>query len=585
MRARKRASGLAGEGHPGAGARARDALRRRLAHLMVGRLVLCVAILGVALLVTAQHGGEEAERGERGLYATLVLAFAATMGYAALLGRVRRVRAFGAAQVATDLAVATALVHFTGGVESIFAFLYVPITVYAALLLGRSGAYGASAAAALGYGLVAVLPRASWMPIGTSGAVPVELALLGVHAGALLLVALLASALSHERDRAGHALDERTRALRHLQRLHERTVESLTSGLLTTDSDGRITSFNPEAERITGRSAGEALGLALGEVIPGAPDVLQEGAAATGRGDRTRLRLRFQGPAGDDIHLGIAGSVLRSAEGEPAGHVVIFQDVTKVVEMEAELRRQERLAAVGSLSAHLAHEIRNPLAAISGSIQVLEGSLGGDGRDDETRRLLGIAVREADRLNQLITDFLQYARPAPGQAVPVAIAAVAAEVLEMFDSVCPETVVVTREIPSALCVLAEEGPLRQVLWNLFLNAVQAMPDGGSLHVAAAEVPAQAPAAGGRIPPEEGERWVEIEVADTGTGIPEEVLDRIFDPFFTTKKDGTGLGLATVHRVVEASAGHLAVESAVGRGTRFRIRLPRADRVSPPGQRT
>jgi two-component system sensor histidine kinase PilS (NtrC family) len=557
--------------------RAREALRRRLAHLMVGRLALCVAILGVALLVTAQDGGEEAARSGRGLYGTVVLAFAATIAYGALLGRVRRVRAFGAAQVATDLAVATALVHFTGGVESIFAFLYIPITVYAALLLGRPGAYAASALAGLSYATLALLPRVGWLvPAAPPGADPVQLALLGVHAGALLLVALLASALSHERDRAGHALDERTRALRHLQRLHERTVESLTSGLLTTDSEGRITSFNPEAERITGRSAGTALGLSLGEVIPGAPEVLQEGVAAAGRGDRTRLRLRFQGPQGDELHLGIAGSVLRSAEGEPAGHVVIFQDVTKVVEMEAELRRQERLAAVGSLSAHLAHEIRNPLAAISGSIQILEGALRDDERDEETRRLLGIAVREADRLNQLITDFLQYARPAPGKPVPVSIAPVAAEVLEMFDSVRPATVAVTLAVPPDLRVLSEEGPLRQVLWNLFLNAVQAMPEGGSLRVAAAEVPAQAPAAGGRKPPDEGGRWVEIEVADTGTGIPEDVLDRIFDPFFTTKKDGTGLGLATVHRVVEASGGHLSVESACGRGTTFRIRLPRAE---------
>jgi two-component system sensor histidine kinase PilS (NtrC family) len=576
---------LAGEGHPSASARAREALRRRLAHLMAGRLALCVAILGVALLVTAQDGGEEAARSGRGLYATVVAAFAATIVYGALLGRVRRVRAFGAAQVVTDLGVATALVHFTGGVESIFAFLYIPITVYAALLLGRTGAYAASGLAGLAYGAVALLPRVGWLvPAAPPGADPVQLALLGVHAGALLLVALLASALSHERDRAGHALDERTRALRHLQRLHERTVESLTSGLLTTDSDGRLTSFNPEAERITGRAASAVLGLPLAEVIPGAPEVLQDGFAAAGRGDRARLRLRFHGRGGEEIHLGIAGSVLRSAEGEPAGHVVIFQDVTKVVEMEAELRRQERLAAVGSLSAHLAHEIRNPLAAISGSIQILEGALGDDGRDEETRRLLGIAVREADRLNQLITDFLQYARPAPGPPAPVAVATVAAEVLEMFGSVRPENVSLTLVVPGELRVLAEEGPLRQVLWNLFLNAVQAMPDGGELRVAAAEVPAQAPAAGGRRSPDEGARWVEIEVADTGTGIPEDVLDRIFDPFFTTKKDGTGLGLATVHRVVEASGGHLSVESAVGRGTTFRIRLPEAG-VSPLEHRT
>lgn len=564
---------LAGEGHPSATVRAREALRRRLAHLMAGRLALCLVIVAVALLF-GPHEGEQAARAVRGLYATVAAAFAATCAAAALLRRARRVRAFGAGQVATDLAITTALVHFTGGVESIFAFLYVPITVYAALLLGRSGAYGASALAGLAYGAVAVLPRVGWLPAADDS---VQLALLGVHAAALLLVALLASALSSERDRAGHALDERTRALRHLQRLHERTVESLTSGLLTTDSEGRITSFNPEAERITGRSAGAALGLSLGEVIPGAPEVLREGVAG-GRPDRARLRLRFHAARGAELHLGIAGSVLRSAEGEPAGHVVIFQDVTKVVEMEAELRRQERLAAVGSLSAHLAHEIRNPLAAISGSIQILEGSLDAGG-DEETRRLLRIAVREADRLNQLITDFLQYARPAPGKAEPVAVGVVAAEVLEMFGSIRPPAVEVTLAAPADLHVLAEEGPLRQVLWNLFLNAVQAMPQGGPLRVTAAEVPAQAPAAGGRRPQDEGVRWVEIEVADGGTGIPEEVLDRIFDPFFTTKQDGTGLGLATVHRVVEASGGHLAVESALGRGTTFRIRLPRAAR--PP----
>lgn len=567
---------MAGEGHPSPSVRTREALRRRLGHLMGGRLALCVAILAVAHGMAAGSAGEQPAAGARGLYATVVLAFVATLACGLLLGRVRRVRAFGVAQVATDVLVTTALVHFTGGLESIFAFLYVPITVYAALLLGRPGAYAASALAVVAYAAVALLPRIGWLAPATGGGDPVQLALLGVHASALLLVALLASALSHERDRAGHALDERTRALRHLQRLHERTVESLTSGLLTTDSEGRISSFNPEAERITGRPAGAALGLRLGEVIPGAPEVLQEGVAAAGRGDRTRLRLRFHGGGGDEIHLGIAGSVLRSAEGEPAGHVVIFQDVTKVVEMEAELRRQERLAAVGALSAHLAHEIRNPLAAISGSIQILEGALAGTARDDETGRLLGIAVREADRLNQLITDFLQYARPAPGKAVPVPVAAVTAEVLDMFDSVRPSGVSVELAVPAALRVLAEEGPFRQVLWNLFLNAVQAMPEGGTLRVSAAPVPPQAPAAGGRKPPDEEARWVEIEVADSGTGIPEDVLDRIFDPFFTTKKDGTGLGLATVHRVVEASGGHLSVESAVGRGTTFRIRLPRAD---------
>jgi PAS domain S-box-containing protein len=205
---------------------------------------------------------------------------------------VRRIGAFGAAQVATDVAIVTALVAFTGGVESIFGFLYVPITVSAALLLGRRGAYAASALAALAYGSLIILP--SFGVLGASpatGSLPIQLALFGVHAGALLLVALLASALSHERDRAGDALDQRTRALRHLQRLHERTVESLTSGLLTTDSMGRITTFNPEAERITGRPAAEVLGRMLGEVIPEAPEFVHRGIAQGARADLRHLHV------------------------------------------------------------------------------------------------------------------------------------------------------------------------------------------------------------------------------------------------------------------------------------------------------
>lgn len=568
---------VAEEGHPSASGVPPSVLRRRLSHLMVGRLALCVGILAVAILFTTQSGEDEMPPAERGLYATVAFAFLATIVFAALHGRVRRIGAFGAAQIVTDVAIVTALVAFTGGVESIFGFLYVPITVSAALLLGRRGAYAASSLAALAYGSLLLLAQFGRLDDGSAvGAAPVQLALFGVHAGALLLVALLASALSHERDRAGDALDQRTRALRHLQRLHERTVESLTSGLLTTDSLGRITTFNPEAERITGLPAAEVLGRSLGDVIPDAPEFVRRGVTQAGRVDRARLRLRFRNASGEDLHLGIAGSVLRSAEGEPAGHVVIFQDVTRVVEMETELRRQERLAAVGALSAHLAHEIRNPLAAISGSIQILEGSLSGDRENEETQRLFRIAVRETDRLNQLITDFLQYARPAPNRPGCVALAAVVDEVLDMFGSVRPASVSVSVHVDAKLRVRVDESQLRQLLWNLLLNAVQAMPEGGSLAIAAAPVPPQAQAASDRSGPEEGARWVEIEVTDTGTGIPEDVLDHIFDPFFTTKKDGTGLGLATVHRIVEGSGGHLAVESAVGRGTTFRIRLAHAE---------
>jgi two-component system sensor histidine kinase PilS (NtrC family) len=403
----------------------------------------------------------------------------------------------------------------------------------------------------------------------------VQLAVWGGHGGGLLLVALRARALSPDRDRAGRALEQRTRDLASLQRLHQRTVESLTSGLITTDPSGAITSWNPEAERITGARAADVAGQLLDDVIPGARARALE---AAGSGERGRARLKYRNRRGQDLHLGLAGSLLRAGEGDPGGYVVIFQDVTKVVEMEAELRRHERLAGIGQLAADLAHEIRNPLAAISGSIQILEaGFKPDDDESDESQRLMSIVVRETDRLNALITDFLHFARPAPAKPEPVAIAAVLADMAQIFESVRPPAVQLKVEAAPDLRVVADDRQLRQTLWNLFLNAIQAMPEGGELEIRARACAPQADSGDRRNETAEGPHWVEIQVADSGTGIPEDVLERIFDPFFTTKKEGTGLGLATVHRIVEGNGGHVKVESAVGRGTRFCVLLPSVER--------
>jgi two-component system sensor histidine kinase PilS (NtrC family) len=541
--------------------------------LLAGRLVVALGILVGALALTAERARAGTDVPERALYATVVLAFVTTILAAIVNSRVRRRRAFAGLQLVSDVAIVSALVHFSGGADSFFGFLYVPITVYAALLFGRRGAYAASALGAVGYGTVLLIAHWESMARGAQAADPVQLAVWGLNAGALMLVALLASALSRERDRAGRALAETSRDLASLQRLHQRTVESLTSGLITTDPGGQITSWNPEAERITGAPVAEVLGRALDEVIPGAHARVLE---AAGSGEKFRARLRHRNRRGEDLHLGLAGSRLLVGEGDPGGYVVIFQDVTKVVAMEAELRRHERLAGIGQLAADLAHEIRNPLAAISGSIQILEGGAEGE-ESDEARRLMNIVVRETDRLNALITDFLLFARPAPARPEPVAIETVLRDMAQLFESVRPPSVELVIDAPPELRVVADDRQLRQLLWNLFLNAVQAMPDGGRLEIRAQRAAAQGAALERRNGNAEGPPWVEIRVADTGTGIAEDVLERIFDPFFTTKKEGSGLGLATVHRIVEGNGGHVKVESAVDRGTRFCVLLPAADR--------
>jgi two-component system sensor histidine kinase PilS (NtrC family) len=260
--------------------------------------------------------------------------------------------------------------------------------------------------------------------------------------------------------------------------------------------------------------------------------------------------------------------------------VVIFQDVTGVVAMEQELRRSERLAALGELSASIAHEIRNPQAAISGSIQMMQG---GSRPGDDSKRLMEIAVREVDRLDRLIAEFLQFARPSEPRLAPVCVAEVVREVLEMFEASRPEGVSVESHVEPGLGAQADAAQLRQVLWNLVTNAAQAMPDGGALRVEAAAGDARAPQGErrtDRIEDEEKPVWAEIRVMDQGAGIPLEVAERVFDPFFTTKTGGTGLGLAIVHRVIAEHGGSIRVER--GRSdfeTVFRIRLPRAEVAS------
>lgn len=549
---------------------------RRLAWLAGARLVLAIAIL-LAVGGLSSSGRAVAREATSGLYVTLAVACLVSGVTAAWLRRLRDARRFGAIQLGLDLAMVTSLIHFTGGADSIFVSLYVPVVVYGALFFERRGALVGAGLAALAFGGLLVLqklgaiqsfePELPWSVLAT---------LFGVQGGALVVVAFLASFLSRELRIADQALDRSRRDLHRLQRLHARTVESLLSGLLTTDREGRVTSINPEAERISGGRAEEFLGRPVEELLPGVEGLLRAG----GDGQRSRARMAYRNRRGTSLHLGAAVSVLREADGTPAGHVLIFQDVTAVVEMERQLRRSERLAAVGQLAAAIAHEIRNPLAAMSGSIQLLSAGLPVVAREGEAGRLMDIVLRETDRLNGLITDFLQYARPAPPRLERVVLAPVVSETLEMLAAGEGKEIEVRTAVPPGLAVKADAGQLRQLLWNLLLNAAQAMEGRGELRLvaaAASEPTAQETEGAIRTSAEgEGIPGVEISVSDTGVGIAPEALDHIFDPFFTTKRAGSGLGLATVHRIVEANGGRVSVESALHAGTTFRVWLPSAE---------
>ncbi len=561
-----------------------------LGWLVGARLLLAGMSLGLAVTVDRL----EAAEGPRiwGVYWTIIAAFVATIVSALQLARTRNPERFATWQVAFDVVIVTSLVHFSGGGESVFTFLYALVILYGALLLDRGGITLSSALAALGYGFVLFGGHLGWLPAQGSGAGQRPLVLLGAYwgfySGALLMLGMLANTLAAELRRTGAALDRKTSDLERLRDLHRLIVESISSGLATIDPGGRVTSFNPEAERITGVLATEAAGRPIEELIPGASAVIGTGDPVGRRSSHSvRDRIAYRNARGEDLFVGLATSRLVGAGGERLGQVVIFQDVTAVVSMEQELRRSERLAAVGEMAARMAHEIRNPLASISGSVQLLQGSEASPGGDPAQARLMGIVVREVDRLNDLIGDFLRYSRPAPLALESVRLADLVREIAGVAEGQGGDDVVLRLELDDGVVVRVDPAQLKGAIWNLWNNALEAMAGKGELRVRVRRADPGVSSQDARLPDRnapEGCGPVDtrceakgvLEIEDTGPGMGTELLDRIFEPFFTTKQDGTGLGLATVQRIVEQHGGGIEISSEVGRGTCFRLLLSLAE---------
>jgi two-component system sensor histidine kinase PilS (NtrC family) len=343
---------------------------------------------------------------------------------------------------------------------------------------------------------------------------------------------------------------------------------TISHGIFTVDQDGRITSFNRAAEEITGVPAMEIVGRELfhlfSELRPDQPKAADdETSPLEGR----RRTMTYQRPDGARIHLGFSLAPLRSADGTRIGTIVHFQDLTQTISMEEHLRRVDRLATVGEMAARLAHEIRNPLASLSGSIQLLQDELSLDGAN---RRLMEIVTQETRRLNALLTDFLLFAKPERPSPQPLDLSCALMETLDLIADQRRKgaSVRVVSQVTPGLMVEADPKKMSQVIWNLLNNALEAMPDGGELRVRAR----RASRSRGTEASQE-DSWVHLEIEDTGVGIPKELQTRIFDPFFTTKDRGTGLGLSTVHRTLEGMGGMIEVRSEPGRGATFSVWLP------------
>jgi two-component system sensor histidine kinase PilS (NtrC family) len=537
---------------------------RTIKYLMVFRVALATLLLITAVGAAYGNGGVESLSGPfaRFGFAMLFTTYLVSIGYGAAYRHVRNPIRFAYVQITIDVVLATVLVHATGGGQSAFFFLYFLDVVAVALLAQRRGAaVAAGASAALmvavsvaGYWRVLpVVPGQSWLPweVGRD-----ELAQrLALNALALGAVGVLATHLARQTRQAGERLTRHERYAGDLATLHENTIRSMTSGLVTLDLEGRVTSINEAAIEILGVPRLRLLGDALEAHLPQLGLLLAEvGPQATVR----RAEITALRPDGAVRNLGISAAPLADHAGRVVGRVIHLQDLTELRRMQLEVERAERLASVGRFAAGIAHEIRNPLASISGSIEMLKTT---PGADADSRQLMDIAVREVDRLNRLITDLLDYARPRSEERRPLDVGEQVAEIARAFALERREKIRVASDLAPGVFVEAATGQLRQVIWNLIRNAAEAMPDGGVIAIRLAG---------------EG-RHAALEVRDEGAGIPNDRMERIFEPFYSTKAGGTGLGLATVARIVADHSGTVTVDSEPDqrRGAAFIVRLPLA----------
>ena len=541
----------------------RTELERQLRWLMILRVVTVTTLLISAFAIElALKPGQTV----RPLFLLAAATYGMVLLYALLDRWLRGTPSFIYVQLAGDALVVTAFVRITGGLDSPMSFLYLLPIAVASMLLFRRGGMALAAASFVLYAAL-VLHGVGWSGL-TSWLGPAEPEetwrvsyFLIVHAVAFVAVALLASYLSERVRAQNRELAERQGAVERLQALNENIIESIHSGLVTTDLEGRIHFMNRGGAEITGRSQEEVEGSAIERLFVLDAGVLEEARAQLNARRRFRFETNYLRPDGERIFLGIAVSNLKDRGGEPLGYIFTFQDLTEVHAAEQQMRLKERMAALGQMAAGMAHELRNPLAAISGSVQYLKGDLRPTG---ETLELMDIILRESQRLDQAIRDFLTFARPGQFTAERCDLVRLVDDHLKLLRNSREFTGahrVETRYAAGEVWCEMDPNRMKQVFWNLSTNALKAMPQGGALTIA--------------IDQDVSRNEVEVAFRDEGVGMDDRTREGYFQPFRSAFDEGTGLGAAIVYRLVEEHGGRIELESSPGQGTTVRIVVPRS----------
>src|SRR5579862_2349717 len=463
----------------------------------------------------------------------------------------RRIQAL--LQVITDLVMVTLMVYATGGVDSSLNFFYPLVIIVACILLPKVWAYLTGALAFILYVAVLELTYFGVIPSysTTHPGLGALQAIIFVNLFGYLAVAYLAGLLAAKLRQVDVKLKYTSGALADLQAMHENIIQSISGGLITTGLDGYVTLANTAAQKLFERTESDFLGQPVGKLFL---DPLP-----TVESDRANGEVRFVASNGFCKTFRVTATTLSVPGRNPVGYVYTFDDLTEIRRLERDLRIQDRLAAVGRLAAAIAHEIRNPLTSIAGSVSMLAGIAD---LSDEHRQLLQIVTRESERLNGIITDFLAYSRGKQYRFASVDLLPLLEDTLTLLEhrlNAENRGIRIERnyQFKEAL-TMADGDKIKQVFWNFCENAVRAMSKGGVLSVSLEQV---------------GEDW-QVNFADTGPGMSRQLVEKIFEPFQSQFEGGTGLGLAIVYQIVQAHEGKVWARSKVGEGSVFVLRLRR-----------
>jgi two-component system sensor histidine kinase PilS (NtrC family) len=539
--------------------------RRLLAHIAL-RLAAATVLLGAALVVELRAPGDF---GTNPFFALIALIYVVSLVFIASLRFVDRLPWLTDIHFAIDVVVVSACVALTGGITSLFTSLYVLPIVAASTIQFRRGALQVAAFGSLLFSGVALAQYVqvtgnldSLFGITFGGPLPtlsVAQYTVGLNVFGFFAVAFLSGSLAERLRRADVRLEQASEEIADLQFFNQYVVDNLLSGLATADDQHRLLTFNRSAVIITGHSLAAVLNTSAFEVLQLPEEFTERLDDDLQRTRSKRAEIQYRRTDGVVIMLGLAVAQLPLPDGR-RGYLYTFQDVTDMKRLERDAQLRNRLAAVGEMAAGIAHEIRNPLASMSGSMQILRQELK---LSEDQEQLMDIVLRESERLNDTIRSFLAYARPQRVLVQELNLYRVLLEtatLLRNSHEVGESHTIEVHPGPADVIVQGDENQLRQIVWNLATNGLRAMPQGGTLTLSAFYEPADKDAA-------------VLTVTDEGVGIRQDDLEGIFQPFRGSFGKGTGLGLAIVHRIVSDYHASIDVHSQPGQGTTFRVTFP------------